>query len=62
MSDDARITVSPSLIRMRWSLAAIRDSAAIGSPCEPVETRTIWSSGSLSMTSTATTRSGGIRR
>ena len=32
--------MSPSPIRMRWSRLAIRDSAAIGSPCEPVEIST----------------------
>src|SRR6516225_9966167 len=35
-SDEARITVSPSAIRIGWSRAAIRASADIGSPCDPV--------------------------
>ena len=47
ISDDASTTVSPSLIRIWWSRLAIRDSAAIGSPCEPVEISTTSSSGSV---------------
>ena len=34
------MTVSPSAILIGWSRAAIRDSADIGSPCDPVQTRT----------------------
>ena len=49
MSDDARITVSPSLIRIGGRRLAIRDSAAIGSPCEPVRDEHDWSSGSSSI-------------
>ena len=34
---DARTTVSPSRMRTsRWSPTAMRESAACGSPCEPV--------------------------
>ncbi len=40
MSDDARMTVSPAAMRIGWSRPAIRDSADIGSPCEPVEIST----------------------
>ena len=40
MSDDARMTVSPAAMRIGWSRPAIRDSADIGSPCDPVEIST----------------------
>ena len=46
ISDDASTTVSPGPILIWWSLLAMRDSAAIGSPCEPVQISTTWSSGS----------------
>ena len=55
-SDDARITVSPSAIRIGWSRPAIRDSADIGSPCEPVEISTIWSGGISSASLRSTSR------
>ena len=34
------MTVSPSAMRIGWSRPAIRDSADIGSPCDPVEIST----------------------
>ena len=41
---EASTTVSPGSIAIRsWLRAAIRDSADIGSPCEPVEMITTWS-------------------
>ena len=40
ISEEARMTVSPSAIRIGWSRAAIRDSADMGSPWDPVQTRT----------------------
>ncbi|MEJ7755029.1 MAG: hypothetical protein WKF83_00700 [Nocardioidaceae bacterium] len=42
ISEEASTTVSPGSMRTRsWSRLAIRDSADIGSPWEPVETSTI---------------------
>ena len=41
MREEAKMTVSPgSMVTLRCSECAIRDSAAIGSPCEPVTMRT----------------------
>ena len=54
-SDEARITVSPSAIRIGWSRAAIRASADIGSPCDPVEISTIRSGGISSASRSSTT-------
>ena len=65
ISEEARMTVSPSAIRMGWSRPAIRDSADIGSPCDPVEISTIRSGGSSSasrMSTISPPRTLGIRR
>ena len=62
MSDDARITVSPSPTRIAWSRLAIRDSADIGSPCEPVQTSTTLSSGRSSSALASTIRPPGTLR
>ena len=65
ISDDARITVSPSATLIGWSLPAIRDSADIGSPWDPVEMSTIRSGGSSSASLRSTMRppgTTGIRR
>ena len=59
---EASTTVSPSPTSIRWSRLAIRDSAAIGSPCEPVQTSTTWSSGSLSSALTSTSTPSGTLR
>ncbi|MNW53945.1 hypothetical protein D3C74_315260 [compost metagenome] len=48
MSDEARITVSPWPTETLWSPFAMRDSAAMGSPCEPVHMSTTSSSRSES--------------
>ena len=40
--------MSPVPTWMRWSPLAIRDRAAMGSPCEPVDISTILSSGKSS--------------
>ena len=58
-SDEARITVSPSAIRIGWSRPAIRASADIGSPCDPVEINTIRSGGSSSASRRSTSRPPG---
>ena len=47
MTELASSTVSPSPTRITWSRLAIRDSAAIGSPCDPVQTRAILFGGQL---------------
>ncbi len=60
--DDASTTVSPWPIRTLWSLLAIRDSAAIGSPCDPVHISTTWSSGRSSILRASTRMSGGTVR
>jgi hypothetical protein len=39
ISELASSTVSFGPMRIRWSRLAIRDSAAMGSPCDPVQTR-----------------------
>jgi hypothetical protein len=31
------MTVSPSPISIAWSILAMRESTAIGSPCDPVD-------------------------
>ncbi len=62
ISEDARITVSPSPMRMKWSRLAMRDSADIGSPCEPVQTSTIFSSGRSSSCLTSTISPAGTWR
>jgi hypothetical protein len=49
-------------MRMTWSRLAIRDSAAIGSPWEPVHTRQTWLAGSFSSTFMSTTRPSGTLR
>ena len=59
------MTVSPSATRIGWSRPAIRDSADIGSPWDPVEIRTIRSAGSSSTSLRSTMRppgTSGIRR
>ncbi len=62
MRELASRTVSPLPMRITWSRLAIRDSAAIGSPWEPVHTRvTLWS-GSLSSSFVLTTRPEGTFR
>ena len=48
MTELAISTVSPSPTRILWSRLAIRDSAAIGSPCEPVQIRVALLAGSFS--------------
>ncbi|CPU64079.1 Uncharacterised protein [Mycobacteroides abscessus] len=48
MSDDARMTVSPWPTWTLWSPFAMRDRAAMGSPCDPVHMSTISSSRSES--------------
>ena len=48
--------VSPSPTRILWSRFAIRDSAAIGSPWEPVQTRVALLAGSFSSWSSGTIR------
>ena len=56
------MTVSPAAILIGWSRPAIRDSADIGSPCEPVEISTT-SPGGISSASRSSTRSPpGTRR
>jgi len=45
ISDDASTIVSPGPTSISWSRLAMRDSAAIGSPCDPVQINTAWSSG-----------------
>jgi hypothetical protein len=65
ISEEARITVSPSATRIGWSRPAIRDSADIGSPCDPVEMSTIPSGGSSSasrMSTMSPPGTAGIRR
>ena len=47
MSELASSTVSPSVIRMTWSRLAIRASAAMGSPWEPVQTIAALSAGTV---------------
>ena len=49
----------PRPIRIGWSRLAIRASAAIGSPWDPVQIRVIWSSGSSSSSLRSTTRPSG---
>ena len=49
ISELASSTVSPVPTRIMWSRLAIRDSAAIGSPCDPVQTSVTFSSASFSM-------------
>ena len=47
MREEAKMTVSPgSMVTLRCSEWAIRDRAAIGSPCEPVTMRTLSCGGS----------------
>ncbi len=58
-SDEARITVSPSAIRIGWSRPAIRASADIGSPWDPVEISTIRSGGISSASFSSTIRPPG---
>ena len=58
-SDEARTTVSPGAILIGWSRAAIRASADIGSPCDPVEISTICSGGSSSASRRSTSRPPG---
>ena len=59
--EDARTTVSPGSIRICWcARLAIRDSADIGSPCEPVETSTTCSGGRLSMSRRSAISPAGI--
>ena len=55
-------TVSPSPTRILWSRLAIRDSAAIGSPCEPVQTSAILLGFIRSSCSSGTTRLSGTLR
>ena len=62
ISELASSTVSPSPMRIMWSRLAIRDSAAIGSPCEPVQISVILSSGSFSSSLRSTTRPLGMLR
>lgn len=62
MSELASSTVSPGPMSMMWSLLAMRDSAAIGSPCDPVQIITISVAGSFSSTFMSTTRPAGILR
>ena len=55
ISDEAIRTVSPgSRLTCWWLLLAMRDSAAIGSPCEPVDINTILFGGAASILSTTT--------
>ena len=61
MSDEASSTVSPgSSCTVGWLLFAMRDRAAIGSPCDPVDISTIFSGGAASILST--TMPSGTRR
>ena len=53
-SEEASTTVSPSAIRIGWSRPAIRDSADIGSPCDPVEISTMFSGGISSASRSST--------
>ena len=62
MSELASSTVSPSVTRMTWSRLAIRDSAAIGSPWEPVQMSTTSSGGHSSISRESTSRPAGTRR
>ena len=50
------MTVSPSAIRIGWSRAAIRDSADMGSPCDPVQTSTTSPGGMPSASRGSTSR------
>jgi hypothetical protein len=62
-SDDASTTVSSASMRTwRWSRLAMRDSADIGSPCEPVEMRHSCSGGRSSISFASTMSPGGIVR
>ena len=54
--------VSPSPTRILWSRLAIRASAAIGSPCEPVQISVALWAGSFSSCSSGTTRPWGTLR
>jgi hypothetical protein len=62
MSELASSTVSPSVMRMTWSRLAMRDSAAIGSPCEPVQTRQTLCAGIFSSCFMSTTSPSGTSR
>ena len=54
--------VSPSPTRILWSRFAIRESAAIGSPCDPVQIRVTLLAGSFSSCSSGTIRPFGTLR
>ena len=60
--DEASRTVSPAAMRMGWSRLAMRESAAIGSPCDPVQMRTTDSGGSSSTSRESTSSPGGTFR
>ena len=62
ISEDASRIVSPGPTEMLWSRLAIRDSAAIGSPCDPVQISTTCSSGSAASSSGVTMTWSGTSR
>ncbi len=62
ISEDASSTVSPSVMRIEWSRFAIRDSADIGSPCDPVHTSTSRSPGMPSSSFCSTMMPSGTLR
>ena len=62
MSELASRKVSPSLIWIWWSPFAIRASAAIGSPCDPVQMSVTLLSGIESSFFASTTRPRGMVR
>ena len=62
MREEARTTVSLGPTLIGWSRLAMRDSTAIGSPCDPVQMSTVSSSGRLGRSSEATSMPPGMRR
>ena len=62
ISELASRTVSPGPMRISWSRLAIRARAAIGSPCDPVETSVIRLSGRFLISLRFITRPSGIVR
>jgi hypothetical protein len=62
MTELAIRMVSPSPIRILWSRLAMRDSAARGSPWDPVQIRVALLAGIFSSWSRGTIRLGGTLR